>query len=89
MDKILPSTDAQSSPPGIGNPVVLARQTFLQEPIPKGAWKGNVNDSTGVNVTDFPRSKPEFTPAKALGVDGSPCPRRYFLLNLLEVPHPD
>jgi hypothetical protein len=87
MGKILLSEDAESSPPGIGNPVVLARQTFLQERIPNGAWKGNVNDSAGVNVTDFRRSKPEFTPAKAVWVNGYSCPRRYFLLNLLEVPH--
>jgi len=50
---------------------------FRQESIADRTWEWNVDDPSGMHMTDFSVPETEFTTSKAMWVEGDPGPRRY------------
>ena len=62
-------------------------QTARQKSIANGTRKRDINHHSRMDMADFPRSKPEFSSAKPMGMDGNARPPRHFLLKCFKVVH--
>ena len=62
--QIVLTPNSEGGPAGIRYPMMLFRLPFIQQCVAQRAGKRNVDDPTGMYVSDFGGPKPEFAPAK-------------------------
>lgn len=79
MRKVVFAADSEGSPAGIGNPMMLFRESVGQERIPNRLWKWDVDDATEMEMSNLRLIEPEFDAPESMGMSRGVGPRQHFI----------
>ena len=71
MFHLVSASNSERNPTRVWNPVMLFRQTLVEECVPDRQRKGYIHDPTRMNVPDLGVSKAELTAPKSMPVKGN------------------